>query len=140
MFNSYQKLPNALENIVAEIVDGYGRWQKWKTAFIIDFEPVKMSECSFTIQKDYPGALGNAYHPKLVWSLTGYYPTHPQMLEASMVHDKLCENKKSIPKHGARISSDIFYDILVSNKAPKPKAWLMSSNVYCYQKLQKGWN
>ena len=74
MFNSYQKLPNALENIVAEIVDGYGRWQKWKTAFIIDFEPVKMpwrfhlcyrSECSFTIQKDYPGALGNAYHPKL---------------------------------------------------------------------------
>ena len=32
--------------------------------------------------------------PRLVWSLTGYYPTHPQMLEASMVHDKLCENKK----------------------------------------------
>ena len=78
--------------------------------------------------------------PRLVWSLTGYYPTHPQMLEASMVHDKLCENKKSIPKHGAKISSDIFYDILVSNKVPKPKAWLMSSNVYCYQKLQKGWN
>ncbi len=61
MFKAYGKLPNALENVIAEIVDGYGRWQKWKTAFIIDFEPL----VSFTIQKDYPGPLGNAYYPKL---------------------------------------------------------------------------
>jgi hypothetical protein len=65
MFEAYQKLPNALENVIAEIVDGYGRWQRWKTAFIIDFEGAKMTGSSFTIQKDYPGALGSAYYPKL---------------------------------------------------------------------------
>jgi len=65
MFEGYKKLSIALENVIAEIVDGYGRWQKWKTAFIIDFEEVKKNETSFTIQKDYPGALGSAYYPKL---------------------------------------------------------------------------
>jgi len=65
MFEGYKKLSNTLENVIAEIVDGYGRWQKWKTAFIIDFEEVKKNETSFIIQKDYPGALGGAYYPKL---------------------------------------------------------------------------
>ena len=78
--------------------------------------------------------------PRIVWTLTGYYPTHPQVLEASMIHDKLCENKDCIPKRGASISSDIFYDILVANKVPKAKAWTMRTSVYLFQLTQKGWN
>lgn len=77
--------------------------------------------------------------PRFLWRLIGSQ-YDPQYLEASMVHDWLCENKGFIIKKGARISSDIFRDILVLCGVSKCKANIMSTAVYYWQLMQGGWN
>ena len=76
--------------------------------------------------------------PKFLWRVVGSQ-YNPEFLPASMIHDWLCEHKDFIPKKGAKISSDIFRDILILYKVPTWKANIMASAVRCYQSLQKGW-
>ena len=76
---------------------------------------------------------------RLLWRIIGSQ-YNPEFLEASLVHDWLCLNKDFIPKHGAKISSDIFRDILVENKVGKIKANIMGTAVYLWQLTQKGWH
>ena len=77
--------------------------------------------------------------PKFLWRIVGSQ-FNPEFLEASMVHDWLCENKYYIVEHGVKISSDIFREILLLNGVGEKKAWLMASFVRIYQYFQKGWN
>ena len=77
--------------------------------------------------------------PRFLWRLIGSQ-YNPEYLEASMVHDWLCENKQFILEHGAKISSDIFRDILIENGISKFKANVMRTAVFVWQSFQKGWN
>ena len=76
--------------------------------------------------------------PRFLWRIVGSQ-FDPQYLPASMVHDYLCENKGFIIKKGAKISSDIFRDILVLTGVSKAKANIMATAVYAFQLTQKGW-
>lgn len=76
--------------------------------------------------------------PRCFWRIIGSQ-YNPEFLEASLVHDWLCENKGFILEHGAKISSDIFRDILVENGVSKLKANIMRTAVYIWQINQKGW-
>ena len=89
------------------------------------------------IQKDYTWNGANV--PRFLWRIIGSQ-YNPEFLEASLVHDWLCENKGFIWEHGARVSSDIFRDILIENGVSKLKAKLMSTAVYLWQLTQGGWN
>lgn len=77
--------------------------------------------------------------PRFLWRIVGSQ-YNPEFLPASMVHDWLCEHKDFIIKHGVKISSDIFKDILVLYGVNKAKAWIMASAVRTFQYTQKGWN
>lgn len=77
--------------------------------------------------------------PRFLWRIIGSQ-YNPEFLEASLVHDWLCENKGFILKDGVKISSDIFRDILVENGVSKLKASLMRTAVYLWQLTQRGWN
>ena len=89
------------------------------------------------IDKDYTWNGANV--PRFLWRIIGSQ-YNPEFLEASLVHDWLCENKQFILEHGAKVSSDIFRDILVENGVSKFKANLMSTAVYLWQLIQGGWN
>ena len=89
------------------------------------------------IKKEYDWNGANI--PRFLWRIVGSQ-YNPEFLPASMIHDWLCENKNFIIKNGAKISSDIFKDILILYKVNKFKAWTMASCVRTYQSLQKGWN
>lgn len=77
--------------------------------------------------------------PKFLWRIVGSQ-YDPQFLPASCLHDWLCEHKSYIIKHGVKISSDIFKDILILYGVSKFKAWTMASAVRTFQYTQKGWN
>jgi len=78
--------------------------------------------------------------PRFAWTLIGLSPTDPRVAEASMVHDKLCENKNLISSNGVEVSSKIFRDILLLQKDITPfKANLMMGFVRGYQMFMKGW-
>ena len=77
--------------------------------------------------------------PRFLWRLIGSQ-YNPEYLEASMVHDWLCENKYFILEHGVKISSDIFRDILIENDVGKFKSNVMGTAVYLFQLTQRGWN
>lgn len=89
------------------------------------------------IEKDYDWNGANI--PRPFWSLIGFSPTDPQVAEASMVHDKLCENKNIILKSGVGTSSQIFRDILIINGVKKSLADRMMRAVWAFQVFQKGW-
>ena len=89
------------------------------------------------INRDY--TWNGANIPRFLWRIVGSQ-YNPEYLEASMVHDWLCENKDYILEHGVRISSDIFRDILIENGVEKLKANIMSTAVYLFQLTQGGWN
>ena len=76
--------------------------------------------------------------PRFLWRIVGSQ-YNPEFLPASMVHDWLCENKQFILRHGVKISSDIFRDILILYGVSKQKAWLMASCVRGFQYTQSGW-
>ncbi|MDD3593022.1 MAG: DUF1353 domain-containing protein [Candidatus Gastranaerophilales bacterium] len=77
--------------------------------------------------------------PRFLWRLVGSQ-YDPAFLPASMVHDWLCENKDFIIKDGAKISSDIFRDILILYGVNRLKACFMAGAVSAFQRISGGWN
>lgn len=77
--------------------------------------------------------------PRFLWRVVGSQ-YNPDFLQASLIHDWLCEHKDYIISNGVKISSDIFKDILILNGVSKTKAWIMASAVRAFQYTQKGWN
>lgn len=77
---------------------------------------------------------------KPFWSIIGYSSSSPEILPASMVHDWLCEHKDFIIKDGARVSSEIFKEILLMYGVPRGKANVMATCVYLWQIITGGWN
>ena len=45
------KLPDALENAISEITDGYGKWQRWKHSIILEKEVVEKRMCVVNLKK-----------------------------------------------------------------------------------------
>lgn len=62
----------------------------------------------------------------------------PEFLVPSMVHDRLCENKKFID-NDRKLSSLIFRELLIAYKVSKFKANVMYNAVDNFQKLCGGW-
>lgn len=61
-----------------------------------------------------------------------------RLLVPSLFHDIMCE-KKYIIDYDRKLSSDIFYELLIMCGMPKFKAKVMRFAVDNYQKLQKSW-
>ena len=61
-----------------------------------------------------------------------------RLLVPSLFHDIMCE-KKYIIDYDRKLSSDIFYELLIMCGMPKLKAKVMRFAVDNYQKLQKSW-
>lgn len=70
------------------------------------------------------------------WILGG--KGNPSFLIPSMVHDEMCENKHLIDNN-RKLSSIIFYNLLLACQCSKLKAKIMYLAVDNYQKLAKGW-
>ena len=98
-----------------------------------------VSDYLYTIYINKGYTWNGANIPRFLWRLIGSQ-YNPEYLEASLVHDWLCENKEFIIEHGAKISSDIFRDILIENGVNSLKANIMSRAVYLFQLTQGGWN
>lgn len=71
------------------------------------------------------------------WMLGG--KGNPEFLIPSMVHDIMCENK-DIVNRNRKLSSLIFYYLLLACKCNKLKAKIMYAAVDNFQKLFGGWN
>lgn len=105
-----------------------------------------LNDIAYTSSEKYPYRIvinkgynwNGANIPRFLWRIVGSQ-FNPEFLPASMVHDWLCENKNFIIKKGAKISSDIFKDILRLYKVGKIKSNIMASAVYFFQITRKGW-
>ena len=51
ILQDYLKLPDALENAISEITDGYGKWQRWKHSIILEKEVVEKRMCVVNLKK-----------------------------------------------------------------------------------------
>lgn len=76
--------------------------------------------------------------PRFLWRIIGSQ-YNPEFLPAALIHDRICIEKTLIPKHGVKVSSRIFRDILVMYGVSNFKAWVMSTAVQLFQYTQKGW-
>lgn len=65
-------------------------------------------------------------------------PSHPAFLEASKIHDKLCENHYLV-NNNRYLSSLIFREVLIASGVSKVKAYIMFHAVDNYQKLVGKW-
>lgn len=75
--------------------------------------------------------------PRIFWRLIGS-KDDPQFLNASLVHDKICENKNLV-NYDRQLSSMIFREILITSGVPKVKAYIMYYAVDFYQKYLCNW-
>ena len=71
------------------------------------------------------------------WMLGG--KGNPEFLIPSMVHDIMCENKDVVNRN-RKLSSLIFYYLLLACKCNKLKAKIMYAAVDNFQRLFGGWN
>ena len=62
----------------------------------------------------------------------------PEFLNASMIHDKMCENHE-IVGNDRQLSSIIFRELLIASGVSKVRAYTMFYAVDCWQKFC-GWN
>lgn len=76
--------------------------------------------------------------PRIFWRLIGS-KDEPQFLNASLVHDKICENK-SLVNYDRQLSSMIFREILITSGVSKVKAYIMYYAVEFYQKYLCDWS
>ena len=89
----------------------------------------------FFIEKYY--TWNGANIPRLCWFFIGS-KTDNRFLIASMVHDKLCENKEFIDNNRA-LSTDVFNALLKVAKVNPISRFLMKNSVAFYQTLFCNW-
>jgi len=75
--------------------------------------------------------------PRGLWALIGSME-NTQYLNASMLHDYILEHKPLI-KYNRKLSSDIFYGMLIGSGVGKTKAKIMRNAVDVFQKLFCDW-
>lgn len=76
--------------------------------------------------------------PWLAWKVIGA-PTNNQFLRASLVHDKMCENKECI-NFDRSFSTNVFNALLERAGVNKFKRFLMKNSVGCFQTLACNWD
>lgn len=75
--------------------------------------------------------------PRFAWRLIGS-PSESIFLRASLVHDKMCENKNNIGYDRA-FSTNVFNALLEKAGVGKFKRFLMKNSVACFQTLFCNW-
>lgn len=75
--------------------------------------------------------------PRIAWRLIGS-PSESIFLRASLVHDKMCENKNNIGYDRA-FSTNVFNALLEKAGVGKFKRFLMKNSVACFQTLFCDW-
>lgn len=102
---------------------------------IIIQDKIEQETYEFLIEKDYPW--NGASIPRLFWRITGS-STDNRFLIASMIHDKLCENKEFIDNNRA-LSTDVFNALLKVAKVNPVNRFFMKNSVALFQTLFCNW-
>ena len=89
----------------------------------------------FVIEKDY--RWNGANIPRVFWFIIGSMG-ESDFLDASMIHDKMCENPE-IVGYDRQLSSIIFREVLKGAGVGKVRAQTMYVSVDNYQKFCKQW-
>jgi len=90
-----------------------------------DFTFVDSKGTEWTAKKDYE--LNGANIPRLVWPIFGS-PYYGNFRRASVVHDYFCEDVRKYD-YDAQAVHDIFYEGMLEDGVPAPKAWIMDRAV-----------
>ena len=98
-------------------------------------DKIEQETYEFYIEKDY--TWNGASIPRLFWRVTGSN-TDNRFLIASMVHDKLCENKDFIDDNRA-LSTDVFNALLKTAKVNPISRFFMKNSVAMFQTLFCRW-
>lgn len=102
---------------------------------VIIQDKVEQENYEFCIEKDY--CWNGASIPRLFWRITGSN-TDNRFLIASMIHDKLCENKDFIDNNRA-LSTDVFNALLKVAKVNPVNRFFMKNSVAVFQTLFCKW-
>lgn len=98
-------------------------------------DKIEQETYEFFIEKNY--TWNGASIPRFFWRITGS-STDNRFLIASMVHDKLCENKEFIDNNRA-LSTDVFNALLKVAKVNPISRFLMKNSVAMFQTLFCNW-
>ena len=98
-------------------------------------DKIEQETYEFYIEKNY--TWNGASIPRLFWRVTGSN-TDNRFLIASMVHDKLCENKDFIDDNRA-LSTDVFNALLKTAKVNPISRFFMKNSVAMFQTLFCRW-
>lgn len=103
--------------------------------WILLFDHKKGRTYKILVKEGY--AWDGASIPRFAWRLIGS-PYESIFLRASLVHDKMCENKNNIGYDRA-FSTNVFNALLERAGVGKFKRFLMKNSVACYQTLFCDW-
>ena len=138
----FDKAPNVTMRYVTPFTTGEEKKEINKKPFInlselqiIIQDKTEEENYTFKIEKNY--TWNGASIPRLFWRITGS-STDNRFLIASMIHDKLCENKQFIDNNRA-LSTDVFNALLKVAQVNPISRFLMKNSVACFQTLFCKW-
>lgn len=138
----FDKIPNVTMRYVTPFTTEEEKTEINKKPFInlselkvIINDKVEQETYEFVIPQDY--CWNGADVPRLFWRLIGASNDN-RFLIASMIHDKLCENKEFIDNNRA-LSTDVFNALLKVAKVNPVSRFFMKNSVAMFQTLFCNW-